>query len=464
MKSTRNRSIVIYVLSLLFILGLVVFIGQLILNGSDWATKSINEHISSNGMLLSAGKILDRYDTVLAETKNKERIYNKDATLRKAVLQTVGDNTRFISTAVQNFFRADLVGYNFISGIGSNRIIGNGNNIKLTLDSELCKQTYESFGNKHGAAVLYNYSTGEILCMVSSPSFDPNNPPNIAKDTTGKYDGVYLNKCLSSSFTPGSIFKIVTCAAAIDNIDNIFTRKFYCEGSLKIGDDTITCLEHHGEIGFQEAMSVSCNIVSAEIAMELGAEKMTDQANAMGFNKSLDVDGINLIKSIYDVSNATQADLGWSGIGQYEDLVNPMYMAMLMGAIANDGICVKPYMIEQVSMPIGIPTKVGYGKPMEPMLKLNTARKLKDIMRYTVKNNYGDSLFPNLTVCAKTGTAEVGKGKQPHGWMVGFSKDPDCTLAFAVVAENSGYGISTAGPIAEKMINTAAKKFREGVN
>lgn len=460
MKSTKTRSVVVYVLSLMFVFGLTVFVSKIICNGSDWATKSINEHISVNGTLSTAGKVLDRNNKTLAQTKDGERIYSEDALVREAMLQTVGDNTKFISTSVQNVFKSDLIGYNLVTGIGTNRLVGIGNDIKLTLDSELCKQTYESFNGKHGAAVLYNYTTGEILCMVSSPSFDPNDPPNIASDDTGRYDGVYLNKCISSSFTPGSIFKIITCAAAIDNIEDIDTKRFYCNGSLKVGNDEITCLSKHGDIGFEEAMSVSCNIVFAEIAMDLGIDKMTDKANSMGFNRQFDIDGINISKSIYDAKNSSLADLGWSGIGQYTDLVNPIYMTMLMGAIANDGIAVKPYMIEQVTTPIGLPTKIGYGRAMQRMLKVDTANEIKDIMRYTVKNNYGDSLFPNLTVCAKTGTAEVGNDKEPHGWMVGFSKDRDCTLAFAVIVENSGYGISTAGPIAENMINTAAKNMK----
>ena len=86
------------------------------------------------------------------------------------------------------------------------------------------------------------------------------------------------------------------------------------------------------------------------------------------------------------------------------------------------------------------------------MLSSNTANQLKNIMRYTVKNRYGDSMFPKMEVCAKTGTAEVGEGKLPHGWMVGFSQNKDFPYAFAVVVENSGYGIKTAGPIASSIM------------
>lgn len=97
-------------------------------------------------------------------------------------------------------------------------------------------------------------------------------------------------------------------------------------------------------------------------------------------------------------------------------------------------------------------------KNMERMVSADTANKIKDIMRYTIKNRYGDSMFPGMEMCAKTGTAEVGEGKQPHGWMVGFSQDKNFPYAFAVIVENSGFGIKTAGPIASDVMKSLHRK------
>ena len=195
--------------------------------------------------------------------------------------------------------------------------------------------------------------------------------------------------------------------------------------------------------------------------MNAGEDKMTYETSKMGCNEPLSVDGINLAQTHYDVKNAAKSDLAWSGIGQYTDTVNPMHMLILMGAIANKGVPVMPYMVERVTSVFNVPIKEGYGKAGERMINENTADKLEEIMRYTVKNNYGDSSFPGLTVCAKTGTGETAKNEDPNAWMVGFSQDEDCPLAFVVVVEHGGFGSKAAGPIAKTMMKMGSDLIRK---
>ncbi len=464
MKTVRARSIVVYALAVICVTGLVFVVYQFILNGDSWSTSYINKHIYNNGQLTTAGKIYDRDGNILAESKDSKRIYSTDKKTRCAMLHSVGDTANAISTSVQNIYRDELVGYNLITGLSLNEAVGYGNNITLTLDSEICTKVYEAFGKRNGTALLYNYKTGELLCMVSTPTFDPEAPPSaqeINDDSNNQYDGVYVNRALSSSLIPGSIFKIFTCAAAIENIPDIFERTFTCHGSLNVDGDTITCMSKHGKISFEEGMSESCNIVFAELAMELGKDKMSYETSKMGCNKDLSIDEISLAQTHYDVKNASQVDLAWSGIGQYTDTVNPMHMLMLMGAIANDGIPVVPYMVERVSSVFNIPIQEGYGKLGDRMLSENTSDKLREIMRYTVKNNYGDNMFPGLEVCAKTGTGETSKNEEPNAWMVGFSQDEDCPLAFVVVVEHGGYGSKAAAPIAKSMMKMGQELIRK---
>ena len=131
--------------------------------------------------------------------------------------------------------------------------------------------------------------------MVSSPNFDPANPPSdLDTDQSGKYEGVYLNKALSSTYTPGSIFKLVTTAAAIENIPNIEQRTFQCTGKTVINGREITCDSVHGTINYRDGLAKSCNIVFADLAVELGKNTMTKTANAMGFNKVFHVESIIL--------------------------------------------------------------------------------------------------------------------------------------------------------------------------
>lgn len=461
MKTTRARSLAVYILAALFVVGLGIFVVKALFHGSDWVSSPINQHASGEtGGLAFAGQVLDRNGEILAQSVDGQRIYHNDPIVRQAMLQTVGDDTWAISTAVQNLRRSDLLGYNFITGISVNAIFGSGSNLALTLDSALCAEALSLMGGRNGAVVLTNYVTGEILCMVSTPGYDPQYRPDVEGDETGQYDGAFLNKVLSGAMTPGSVFKIVTCAAAIDHIPNIDDRVFTCNGELEVDGEKITCLAVHGDIDLTEGMSQSCNIVFAELAMELGTEKMTRTAEKMGFGQSFFIDEIPTLASNYRVSEASPRDLGWSGIGQYTDLVNPMHMNLLMGAIANGGTFVTPYFIDTVKTPFGFPTYVGYGAAGTRLLSDSTAGRLKEIMRYTVENNYGDGMFPGLTVCAKTGTGETGEGKAPNGWMTGFTLDADCPLAFTVVVENSGYGMAQAGPIVSQLLQSAAAVVR----
>lgn len=461
MKTTGFRSVVLYILTGAFIIGLGFFVVNLLLSGGKWALNPLNGHYGENGALANAGKILDRNDVILAQSKDGKRLYNDNEQVREAVLHVVGDTAGYISTGVQSEYRAQLSGYNAVTGIANAAGVSLGSDVKLTIDSEVSRVALDKLGDRKGAVALYNYVTGEVLCLVSTPTFDPENVPDIGNDKSGQYDGVYLNRALSSTFAPGSIFKIITSAAAVENIPDIDSRTFTCNGSIEVEGKKITCLEHHGKINFKDAMAQSCNVAFAEIAMELGPDKLTAQAAKMGFNSTFSLDGIPAGKSTFNVSGAGKWELGWSGIGQYTDLANPFHMMELMGAIANGGVPIQPYLVEKISSPVLVPSQIGYGKAGDRLIKTSTADKLKQMMRYDVTSNYGDKRFPGFTVCAKTGTAEVGNGKEPNGWVVGFSEDADCPLAFAVVVENAGYGISTAAPIANAVLQAARADMKK---
>lgn len=458
MKTTGTRSLILFLLTGGFLVGLVIFLASLVMEGGNWAFQPYNKHLAGGGQLSYAGDVLDRNGTILAQSKDGERLYNDDEMVRRATLHAVGDTMGYISTGVQYSYRSELAGYNIFTGLATPTGKTTGNDIRLTLDSNLSKVTLQAFGNQKGAAILYNYRTGEVLCMVSSPTFDPGNvPADLNTDTSGKYEGVYLNRALSASYTPGSIFKIVTSAAAIENIPDLESRIFDCPGEITVNGNKVTCLSRHGKIHFQDGLAKSCNIVFAELAMELGKEKMTAEAASMGFNRSFDLDGIPTSKSQYDVSEAQENDLAWSGVGQYTDLTNPYHMMLLMGAIANEGTPVKPYLIESITTHFGLVTKAGRTQKDSQLLQADTAAKLKEVMRYNVTSEYGDNMFPDMEVCAKTGTAEVGGGKKPNAWMVGFSSNDRTPYAFAVVVENGNSGIGAAGGVASAMMAEAAK-------
>lgn len=457
MKTTGTRSFILFLLGLGFLVGIGMFLYGYATKGGNWAIQPFNRHV--NGTQTTAqGKILDRKNTVLAENKSGKRVYAGDEETRRALYHVVGDTSGYISTGIQYSFRSELSGYNPITGFASPTGKSNGSDIALTVDAGLSTLVRQKLGDNKGAVAVMNYKTGEILCMVSTPDVDPANPPkDLNTDKTGKYSGVYLNKVLSSTYTPGSTFKVITSAAAIENIPDLDQRTWNCNGIIKINGNKITDVESYGRLSFKNALAKSSNVAFSQIAIEVGEAKMTEEANRMGFNRSFSLDGIPSAKSVYNVSGTQANELGWSGVGQYTDLTNPYHMLILMNAIANGGTYQQPYLIKGITSPLGLTTKAGTAKTGEELVNPETAQRLQTYMRYNVTHEYGDSLFPGLQVCAKTGTAEIGGGKKPNCWMVGYSLNPDTPLAFVVVVEEQNSSIASAGKVASAVMKEAAK-------
>lgn len=443
MKKTMSRSIISLILAAAFLLGLGFLCVKYIIDADLWAAQSYNPYMVSGRGLANAGDVLDRNGVVLATSEDGERIYNENESTRKALLHTVGDGSYNIATAVETAYRDRISGHSKIFGYGLPESLKGKNNLQITLDAEVCTEVYEAFGGKNGACFVYNYKTGEILCMVSAPTYDPMNVPETLED------GAYLNNCISSTYTPGSIFKIITAAAGIEHVKDYEDMTFTCEGEKQIGNYEVTCLEEHGNLSLRGAFAYSCNIAFGDSALLAGRENMQKTADAMGINKSFRVGEVSTAAGHFDVKNADDISLAWSGIGQYTDTVNPAQMAIMCGAIAQGGETRLPHYVKGENS----------GKSGRLMSE-ETALSLNDLMRYTISDYYGDSMFEGLTVCAKTGTAEVGEGIEPNAWMIGYSTDEDCPLAFAVVVEEGGYGFYSAGPIARVAMLGAAESLR----
>lgn len=454
MKILSKRAAVVLILTILIIFGLVTFTVKYVSNASAWVQYPTNRHLYYNGKLVSSGTIYDRNGDILFQTVEGSVKFNNNNTVRKAVMHAVGDANGNISTSAQVVFAKRLTGWNLLDG--TYKLKGKytgGEDLTLTLDAGICSAAYSALNGRKGTVGVYNYKTGEIICMVSSPSFDPQNPPDIAKNPE-KYEGVYINRLLSATYTPGSVFKLVTAAAAVDNLENIDSKVYNCEGEMIIGGQTVTCPSAHGRVALGQALSHSCNVAFAQIAVELGAEALQKYTDMAGLNTSLDVNGIKTAKGSVNVAGAEGGDLAWAGIGQYHNLVNPLNIMVYMGAIANDGVCITPIILLNKDR---LSFKDSLQNDNKRILTANTARDLGKMMRNAVKNVYGETNYSGLEMCAKSGTAEVGEGKRPHSWFAGFLDREDYPYAFVVVVENGGSGSKVAGPVAAKVLKAAVK-------
>lgn len=447
MRITNKRAAVLYALILAFIAGIGLFVASIVINGSEWASSKANRHIYSGGKIVNAGTIYDINGVVLAESKDNERVFAKSAAVRKATLHVVGDTAGYISTGTHYLYRDVLSGYSLSGGIYKLKSSGTGTDITLNIDSEANRIAYEALGNYDGAVAVYNYKTGQLLCSVSKPTYDIKNKPDDLL-TNEKYDGVFLDKVISGIYTPGSVMKIVTAACAIENIPDIYSRTFECDGEYEASDGSVICNGVHGKVTFQQAMNESCNCAFAQISIELGADKLLATAESMGFNQKLTAKEIRLTKSRFSPSETSEAELGWAGIGQSTTYINPAHLLTILGAIANGGEGYAPDRIRST----GTFSEI-VGRMPSTMIKINseTAAKLDELLRSNVKDKYGDWKFENLVMCGKTGTAQID-GAKSHSWFAGYSQREDLPLAVVCIAENAGYGSGVALSVSNKVM------------
>lgn len=446
MKKIEKRAIMCLLLALVLFVGLGVFCYRYVTDGDDWAAYEGNRDVYAEGDL-AKGSLYDRNGLLLMKNSGEGTYYNESASIRKALMHITGDSDNNVSTGANRAFTDELIGYDLLNGVYS--LNHEGEAITMTLDANICATAYNALGGQRGTVGVYNYKTGEIICMVSAPSYDPANPPSAPEE------GSYINRFTSATFVPGSIFKLVTSAAAIENFDDAFSWTVECTGSLDYGHgDKVTDLSVHGTVDMRKALQYSCNCYFARLSERLGPGQLEVYTKKLGLMNSVDINGIKTAKGTFDYPESG-IGLAWTGIGQWHDMVNPCSMMVYMGAIANDGKAVMPYIVSPSSM-VGKKVKEISRSELniktKKMIDASTASSLKDMMANNITSTYSASIFSGLdNVCGKSGIAEVGSG-EPNAWFVGFLDDPENPYAFVVLVENGGSGTSVAGSVANKVL------------
>lgn len=447
MNRIASRAGITVLIALLLVAGLGFFIAEYTAEASQWVTVPGSPHVYSGGNI-GCGKVVDREGTMLLDLESG-RTYAQSQDLRKATVHWLGDRYGSINAPAVSSHAADMAGYDLLNGVYS---YGDAAGVaRLTLSSQVQTVALEAMGSKKGTVAVYNYETGQILCSVTTPTYDPDNVPDLDADTKGKYEGMYLNRFTQSTYVPGSIFKVVTLAAALEEFSDAQDMQFRCTGSLDLEGGTITCESAHGNQSLKNAFRNSCNCAFAQLALELGPEKMQMYTQRFGILDSIHFDGIETACGNYQAVGGSEADIGWSGVGQYNDQINPCSYLTFIGAIAGGGKSAQPYVVDSVSLgqqqTYSAKARIG-----TTVVSSETARIITEYMRNNVKKQYGDDYFPGLAVCAKTGTAEVGGDRKPNAMLTGFVADSNYPLAFIVCVEDGGYGAKVCLPIAAQVL------------
>lgn len=447
MKRISRRMFFLIILMTLLLVGVGLFVVRYALQAGQWVVFSGSPHVYA-GNNLSAGKVVDRSGTLLLDNTDG-RVYAQDPDLRRATMHLLGDRYGYIAAPVLKEYADELVGYSMVGGLYGAQ--DGQNTAELTISAKVQTVAQNALAGRKGTIGVYNYKTGEILCAVTAPVYDPDYMPDVENDPTGAYDGVYLNRFFQTTYVPGSIFKAVTAAAALETIDGVETQTFTCEGKWEVGGDTIICHGTHGTVNLMQALEHSCNVAFGQLALQVGEETLMRYAKKAGVSDALKFDGIVTAAGNFDLEGAADGQIAWAGIGQHTNLINACQFMTYMGAVANGGKAAKPYLVERVGggLLTGHKAKT---QMLDSAIDTEAADALAEMMHRAVVDMYGASLFPDLYVCAKSGTAELGEGTTPNATFSGFIRDEKYPLAFIVIVEHGGSGSATCAPIAGQVL------------
>ena len=352
-----------------------------------------------------------------------------------------------------------------------------GGGVELTLRASMQEAAAAALGDRKGAVVALDAKTGAILALYSSPSFDPN---ALASRDAGEVQDAYatldadpknpmLNRTISERYAPGSTFKVLTAIALIENgIANPDTRMDSPVSTTLPGTNTevsniesSTCGD--GKPTLTEAFARSCNTTFVLASEKLTTQQLTDVTKRFGFGHEQEIP-LTVIPSVFP-SDADSAQLAMSSIGQYTVQATPMQMAQVAQTIANGGQMMSPYLIKQIvdadNQTIRKTKATEAGRP----ISADTASKVTGMMQAVVSQPYGSGTpmaLPNVSVAAKTGTAETGEGDRANAWAIGFAPADNPQIAFAVIVEGdetnpTPHGGDVAGPVAKAVLEAGLK-------
>ena len=294
-----------------------------------------------------------------------------------------------------------------------------GNTVKLTINSSIQQAAEQALAGKKGAIVVLDPRTGAVLAKASAPSYDNSNVETLM-GTNDESRGSLVDRSTQSLYTPGSTFKVVTLAAALDSGKTTLDQSFESPSSMKIGDADVTnhLNANYGTVSLERAFALSSNVVFGQLATDIGADTLTQYARAFGYGQSLGQDFGTAESIIPDAGTMTEWELAWAGAGQPVGQghtpgpqTTVMQNAVIAAAIANNGIAMKPYVVAQTLSPEGTVVKITRSRSLGQAISSDTAAKVKEARLEVVEDGTGQvAQVSGVKVAGKTGTAEIGSG------------------------------------------------------
>ncbi|MGO5240668.1 FtsW/RodA/SpoVE family cell cycle protein [Parolsenella sp. LCP21S3_E11] len=437
-----------------------------------------NNHTIARSAYVQRGAILTSDGVTLAESlKQADGTYVRTYPQGSLAAHTVGYvSTQYGATGVEASMNDSLTGHadysNWQNALYSLAGVNQpGNSVVLTINSQIQQAAEEALEGHVGSIVVLDPTTGAVLAKASSPTFSYNDISTIL--STGDSSGELVDRSCASLYTPGSTFKVVTLAAAIDSGTATLDSSIDAPARISIGGADVTSVagEDFGTTTLRNAFTHSSNTAFGQLAVNVGASTLVDYAKAFGYGTTLGQDFHVTASLMPDASEMTEWETAWAGagqpVGQHSSPAGPqttvMQIAVVAAAIANNGVVMSPYLVDHVLSPEGVTITTTKPRSLGQAVTAETAQQVKEAMLDVVQNGSGVAAqVYGARVAGKTGTAEVANG-QINSTFIGFAPYDNPTLAISICVEGSdddnvsGLAARLAGQVLSKSLNAQAQ-------
>lgn len=470
----NNLTVNIKRVMIIFLIVFVVLISYLayftLVKGPDIVTRPDNRRMWDIRNKVVRGTIFDRNGKELsvsekkANSKEYKRVYKGGA----ATAHILGYyDAQYGITGLENLYDSNLssnISASFFAWLGNGfkEVNKKGDDVYTSLDYNLQKVAFDALGTSRGSVVVLKVDTGEILAMVSKPSFDPNTLSKSWKSLNENENRPLLNRSVSGLYAPGSTFKVVTGISGLENIEGLGKETFVDEGKMDLGGGYTLSNDKGkamGKISLEQAMIKSSNLFFGNLGIRLEG-KLLKTAESFGFNRNIPADGIIIDKSRFPSYKSNEkGNMAQSGFGQAEVLATPIQMALVAQTVANDGVMLKPTLINKVTDYSGNVVQNLNTSSIGEVTSAGYASEIRRFMRDVVSKGTGTrAQVSGIQVCGKTGTAQHIESKTPNSWFIGFAPYKNPEIAIAVIVEEGGYGGVAAAKISAQVMSKYFKK------
>lgn len=466
-----TRTVFLFTALFAVLIGNITYIQ--VIKASEYQDMPSNNHTINKARFIKRGSIITADGLTLAESvQQADGTYARSYPNGNLAAHVVGYYSQQYGTmGIENTQNDTLTGskdysswqnaLNSLAGISEP-----GNSVQLTIDSRIQRAAEQALAGRVGAIVALDPRSGAVLAWASAPTFDNTNIQAAieAANASGGADTSMYDRATLALYTPGSTFKVLTLASALENGLATLDTTYDSPGRMEIGGaDVVSIGERgHGKISLAKAFALSSNTVFGQVADGLGADKLVATARAFGYGQQLGLDFTTAASVMPNPEEMTEWELAWAGAGQPVGQghtpgpqATVMQNALMAATIANNGIAMNPYVVSQILAPDGTVLKTTRGHSLGQAVGSGTAEQVKQAMLDVVQNGTGSAAaIAGVEVAGKTGTAETNNANA-NSTFVGFAPYDTPTVAIAVVIEQNAKGEESAAAVGGQVLRAA---------